>query len=142
MSKGDHIRVQRYGGFIYHHGIDMGDGTVVHFRKDNSGNKSIVDRTSMANFAKGDMVETVQYQSSDSPSVVVSRAADCHRLQREGSLKSYNLFELNCEHLATWCKTGKVRSEQIEDTSRIAQIAAQFVSEDVISLVIKNLLGK
>jgi hypothetical protein len=137
MSKGDHIRVQRYLGFIYHHGIDMGDGTVVHFRKDNSGNKSIVDRTSMANFAKGDMVETVQYQSSDSPNVVVSRAADCYK----GSL-SYNLFELNCEHLATWCKTGKVRSEQIEDASRIAQITTQVVTEDLISLLIKNILGK
>jgi hypothetical protein len=66
---------------------------------------------------------------------------DCHRLQGEGSLKSYDLLELNCEHLATWCKTGKIRSEQVEDVYRSAQIAAQTTSEDAISLMIRKLFG-
>ena len=31
MSAGDHILVKRMGGAYQHHGIDMGDGTVIHF---------------------------------------------------------------------------------------------------------------
>lgn len=141
MAKGDHIRVARYGGIIYHHGIDMGDGSAVHFRKDSFGNKSIVDRTSIKDFAKGGTIEVIQHQSSDPPDIVVLRAMDCHRHQREGSLKSYNLLELNCEHLATWCKTGKIRSEQVEDAYKSAQMAAQTTSEDAISLMIRKLFG-
>jgi Lecithin retinol acyltransferase len=132
MAKGDHICVARYGGIIYHHGIDMGDGSAVHFRKDSLGNKTIVDRTSIEDFAKGGTIKVIQHQSSDPPDVVVLRAKDCHRLQTEGALKSYDLLELNCEHLATWCKTGEIRSKQVEDVYKSAQMAAQTTSEDDI----------
>ena len=141
MAKGDHICVARYGGIIYHHGIDMGDGSAVHFRKDSLGNKSIVDRTSIEDFAKGGTIKVIQHQSSNPPDVVVSRAMECHKLQRGGSLKSYDLLELNCEHLSTWCKTGKIRSEQVEDVYKSAQMAAQTTSGDAFSLMIRKLFG-
>ena len=141
MAKGDHICVARYGGIIYHHGIDMGDGSAVHFRKDSLGNKSIVDRTSIEDFAKGGTIKVIQHQSSNPPDVVVSRAMECYRLQRERSMKSYDLLELNCEHLATWCKTGQMRSKQVEDVHKSAQMAAQTTSADTISLMIRKLLG-
>jgi hypothetical protein len=96
MAKGDHICVARYGGIIYHHGIDLGDGSVVHFKKDSFGSKSIVGRTSVESFAKGGTIKVMQHHSSDPADVVVSRAIECHRLQREGRLKSYDLLELNC----------------------------------------------
>jgi Lecithin retinol acyltransferase len=141
MARGDHICVARYGGIIHHHGIDMGDGSAVHFKKDSIGNKSIVDRTSIEDFAKGGTIKVIQHQSSDLPDIVVSRAMDCYRLQREGALKTYSLLELNCEHLATWCTTGTVRSEQVEDVYKSAQMAAQTTSEDAISLMIRKLFG-
>ena len=31
MARGDHIKVRRCRGLYSHHGIDMGDGTVIHF---------------------------------------------------------------------------------------------------------------
>ena len=31
MGKGDHIRVKRAGGVYYHHGLDVGDGYVIHY---------------------------------------------------------------------------------------------------------------
>jgi Lecithin retinol acyltransferase len=141
MAKGDHIRVNRYGGIISHHGIDMGDGSVVHFRKDDSGNKAIVGRTSIADFAKGGTVKTVQHQMFDHPDVVVSRAGDLHRLQREGRLNSYHFLDRNCEHLATSCKTGEFRSDQAEGARAGAQSAARSASRYVFSVAMKKLFG-
>jgi Lecithin retinol acyltransferase len=140
MAKGDHIRVNRYGGIISHHGIDMGDGSVVHFRKNDSGNTT-VDRTSMADFAKGGEVKAIQHPTYDRPNVVVSRAKECYQLQQRGEIKSYHLFERNCEHLATYCKTGVVRSEQVENAARTTQMAAQSASRPLFSMVVRKLFG-
>lgn len=136
MAKGDHVRVKRYGGIISHHGIDMGDGTVVHFRKDNSGSKALVDRTSMAGFSKGGMVDVVQHETPDKPNTVVKRASEYHKCP-----ESYHLFERNCEHLATWCKTGKPGSQQVDDAIQTGKTLAQSASRPLFSIVLRKLFG-
>ena len=73
MAKGDQIKVFR--GLYWHHGIDIGDGTVVHrsgepFRE----RDAIVKRSSMHEFCRGRTPITVSIDDPSVPAVVVERA--------------------------------------------------------------------
>jgi hypothetical protein len=109
--RGDQIYVYRQmwnvEGVYQHHGIDYGDGTVIHYRKPSE----IIERTSFATFSRGNSVSIKVYSQGFCfvPDVVVSRAES--RLGEE----NYNLLFNNCEHFATWCKTGISDSKQIRD---------------------------
>lgn len=110
MAKGDHIYVHRLG--YTHHGIDCGDERVIHYTGE-VGQKTdaAVRRTLIKKFAAGAEIKVRPYGDCDSIEVTISRAES--RLHE----KSYNLFFNNCEHFATWCKTGKHTSEQVKDTT-------------------------
>ena len=106
MARGDHIRVQR---FMYsHHGIDCGDGTVIHYtgalwkRK-----KALITRTSLDEFVGSGKVDILKYQEDVSADEVIKRAES-----RLGE-RAYKLLINNCEHFATWCVTGKAKSKQV-----------------------------
>ncbi len=90
-----------------HHGIDIGNGNVIHYRKPSE----IIEQTSWDTFSKGDKVYIRQYPRGFSflPEVVLKRATS-----RLGENK-YNLLFNNCEHFATWCKTGINESKQVLD---------------------------
>ncbi|GFE69760.1 lecithin retinol acyltransferase family protein [Chroococcus sp. FPU101] len=111
MARGDQIYVYRefmnLKGVYQHHGIDCGDGTVIHYRKPSE----IVERTTFETFSRGNSVYVVEYKNGFCfiPDIVVSRAES--RL----SERKYNLLFNNCEHFATWCKTGISESVQIKD---------------------------
>ena len=111
MSYGDHIWVRRLG--YSHHGIDCGDGTVIHFSGEPGRGKrsaSIVCST-MDSFAKGGTVRTVSYgrRRTRRQSVAAARG----RLGECG----YNLVWNNCEHFAKWCCTGTSRSDQVRSVA-------------------------
>lgn len=111
MARGDQIYVDReflkQNGIYKHHGIDCGDGTVIHYRKPSE----IVERTSLATFSQGNPIYVKEYSKGFCfiPEVVVERAE-----KRLGEDK-YNLLFNNCEHFATWCKTGINDSKQIRE---------------------------
>jgi hypothetical protein len=141
MARGDHIHVKRMGGLFTHHGIDCGDGMVIHFTGETWTTPRSVQRTSMATFARGAPVEIRDYReffkrlqrpeqlprrlqirmrselsrlvgrggkiAAFEPDAVVARAES--RLGR----RDFNMAINNCEHFATWCKTGLVDSEQV-----------------------------
>lgn len=113
MACGDHIYVHRLG--YTHHGIDCGDGTVIHYTGE-VGQKSnaAIRRTTPQDFTKGAEIKTRSYGSCDSADKVVERAES--RLDEA----SYNLVFSNCEHFATWCKTGKQQSEQVKDAASVS----------------------
>ncbi|RMD85163.1 MAG: hypothetical protein D6815_02490 [Candidatus Dadabacteria bacterium] len=121
MARGDHIRVWR--GAYYHHGIELADGTVVHYTGE-PGNKANarVRRTSMAAFLKGGKKEVVHYGRALPPAEVEKRA-----LSQLGR-RRYSLFWENCEHFATWCKTGKWRSEQVGRAKGVAITATAKIA--------------
>jgi hypothetical protein len=107
MAKGDHIYINC--GLIDHHGIDCGDGTVIHLSKV----KGKISRDTISSFASASLdgaVYAYDYDQCFSPSVVIQRAIS--RLGESG----YNLFGNNCEHFATWCKTGQWESQQVDGT--------------------------
>jgi hypothetical protein len=112
MARGDHVYVWCRLPLppIRHHGIDCGDGTVIHYAGENGLWENVaIRRTSMAAFSGGAEVHTVRYSSAYPPDEVVCRAES-----RLGE-RSYNLVSSNCEHFARWCKTADHLSEQVRD---------------------------
>jgi len=111
MAQGDQIYVYRellnLEGVYEHHGIDCGDGTVIHYRKPSE----TIERTSWEVFKRGNPVYRKQYSHKFCflPDIVINRAES-----RLGEQK-YNLLFNNCEHFANWCKTGISDSEQIRN---------------------------
>lgn len=109
MARGDQIFVMRplmgMDGVYEHHGIDCGDGTVIHYSKVPS--EPTVMQVSWREFSWNQTVGVRSYAAAFIPDVVIERAASRLGEQR------YNLLTNNCEHFATWCKVGKNESRQI-----------------------------
>ena len=131
MARGDRLRVERRlagSTVVYmHHGIDVGDGTVVHARPDDfqrplAGGR--VERTSLAEFAGGGTVlVTTDPPAAYRPDEIVARAVD--HVGRQG----YCPVVDNCEHFATWCATGERSSRQVDIVlSRISGAAARIAA--------------
>ncbi|MBD2446587.1 lecithin retinol acyltransferase family protein [Nostoc sp. FACHB-152] len=121
MAKGDHIFVWCGNSIIpthTHHGIDCGNGTVIHFAGNkNKKNTFVITKTSLVSFAAGNVksqkeVYALNYDvlgiPYDLPDLVIQRAEN---FIGKGE---YHLFENNCEHFAFFCKTGIKKSYQIE----------------------------
>lgn len=142
MARADHVMVPRLGGVFVHHGIDCGDGTVIHFTGEKWTTPRSVQRTSMEEFARGTPVQVRDYSEffrrlrepgqlprrmtirwrrelmelvgggagesrAFEPDTVIARAES-----RLGKV-NFDVVLNNCEHFATWCKTGISDSEQV-----------------------------
>jgi hypothetical protein len=142
MAFGDHIYASRFGGLYSHHGIDCGDGWVIHYNGPTPLH-CVVRRASLAEFGRGDPVAVcpaspavraaelrgdwirlgshkiqrlldactgrlLDDEIDTSPQAVVDRA---ERRLGEGG---FDFLFNNCEHFATWCKTGNSVSRQVE----------------------------
>jgi len=152
MGAGDHIYVERAWGLYSHHGIDCGDGSVIHFQGPDP-MRARVKRSSLEEFRgeggvkvlreseepargsiQGFVTEWLDRRSdrlqtpdlTSSPDAVVARAES--RLG-EGE---YDLVFNNCEHFANWCRTGRSYSDQSDrmlapvlDTSVFAALSPQ-----------------
>jgi hypothetical protein len=131
MAAGDRVEVNRWLAGTplryVHHGIDMGDGTVVHarphdFRKPFGGGSVV--RTTLAEFADGAEVRTTLEPPAAFPAEDVARRAAAH-VGRDGYCPVID----NCEHFATWCATGQRRSRQVEAVIRgVTAVAAAAVA--------------
>lgn len=124
MARGDQIYVMRpllgLDGVYEHHGIDCGDGTVIHYHK---GDDAVITRTSYERFARGNPVYVKQQAVAYVPDVVIQRAES-----RLGE-RQYNLLTNNCEHFANWCKVGRNESDQLAeyglDPARLSPLASR-----------------
>ena len=103
MTAADHLQVPRQHGLFNHHGIDLGDGTVAHYLEGRE-----ILRSPLEDFSQGQPIKVVHHPGASTPGVTLRRA-----LSRIGE-QNYNLLFNNCEHFATWCKTGRHRSGQID----------------------------
>ena len=108
MARGDHVYVRRRSlvGRYSHHGIDCGDGSVIHYAGPRASVR-FVARTSLDEFAKDDEVLVRSYDRRLSPEETVG-----HAESRLGSA-GYSLVRNNCEHFAAWCSTGRAASTQV-----------------------------
>jgi hypothetical protein len=95
-----------------HYGIDVGDGTAVHFRGDRFliQRTAWIQRTSLQSFLSGGELhveEDVDYAFTRDE--VTVRALS----EVGGNFGGYNFIFNNCEHFAYWCATGKKISKQV-----------------------------
>lgn len=146
MARGDQVYVYReVVGIPYeHHGIDCGDGSVIHYSKLG---EAAIARTSKSTFARGQTVYTKSQATSFIADVVVERAES-----RLGE-RQYDLFFNNCEHFANWCKTGRseclqlanfgLRLDQIKlpQAGDLARQAAQEESPEKTLRLFQEALG-
>ena len=109
MARGGQIYTLRdflnIDGVYEHHGIDCGDGTVIHYRK----GTDTIERTSKKDFTDGRIVYAKRYPLCYIADTVIQRAES-----RLGE-KKYNIIFNNCEHFATWCITGVSHSQQVKN---------------------------
>jgi hypothetical protein len=130
MPRGDHIYVRRR--HYSHHGIDLGDGTVIHFARVRRAFRRVerrVERTPWDAFARGREVRVKAYRSRLPIEQIIRNAES--RLGARG----YHLVRNNCEHLATWSSTGSPSSRQVRRWAFIAPGAVASAGlADVASL--------
>lgn len=134
MARGQVVYVDRIG--YRHYGIDVGDGTVIHFNGDNldKGSARIV-HTSEEEFLgsfgkmKEDLMVTYQFDEDE----VVDRA-----FSKIGSrFCGYDVTDNNCEHFANWCACGKKTSRQIffkNDDQDVVEKAIDIAFEPLLIL--------
>jgi hypothetical protein len=129
MARGDHIYVRR--GLRYtHHGIDCGDGSVIHYTGPR-GTERYVGRTALDLFAAGSDIQVRAYTKRLSPEETIDKAES-----RVGTA-GYRLMRNNCEHFAAWCCTGRAVSGQVRGWALATQgtvaslVAAQSMGPHV-----------
>ncbi|XP_010027166.1 uncharacterized protein LOC104417622 [Eucalyptus grandis] len=135
LEPGSHIFVRRCNGLYTHHGIYVGEGTVIHFTRTRG-----VDRTCLDCFRReGEKLHSLRSlptgwgNCKKSAREVVNKARDLHE---GGGFGEYHLFNNNCEHFATFCRTGVRKSAQ---TASICACARKIKKVQVWAL---KLLGK
>jgi len=131
MAIGDRIEVERRiaGSTVtyLHHGIDVGDGTVVHARPDDfrrpfTGGRVV--RTSLPEFTAGAAVRT----ATDPPPAFPPEEIVARALRHVGRAGYCPVVD-NCEHFATWCATGRRASRQVDlVVARVAAAAARTIA--------------
>ena len=96
-----------------HHGIDLGDGTVAHYLEGEQ-----ILRSSLEDFTSGESPRVINHAEADSTGLTLRRA-----MSRIGEQR-YNLLFNNCEHFASWCKTGRHQSGQVENFLHTTSLGA------------------
>ena len=122
MSAGDHLQVPRQHGLFNHHGIDLGDGSVAHYLEGRE-----ILRSSLEEFTQGVEPCIINHAQESRPGVTLRRA-----MSRIGE-QDYNLLFNNCEHFATWCKTGRHRSSQIDSAIERARQWSKLMPSALIN---------
>ena len=122
MATADHLQVPRRHGLFNHHGIDLGDGTVAHYLEGRE-----ILRSPISEFSQGEVVSVMDHTDASPAGVTVRRA-----MSRLGE-QNYNLLFNNCEHFATWCKTGRHRSVQVDSVVDRARKWSQKMPSTLLS---------
>ena len=138
MARGDHIYVSMRAGVVpyQHHGIDMGDGTVIHLAPvegqrlaiRDSGRNFSVRRVSLEEFCQGSKPHVVLHAGERTAEEIAAAA------ERELGKSGYNLVSGNCEHFATECATGQSRSHQIEMSAAAVSAMASLATKVACSV--------
>jgi len=127
LAAADHLQVPRQHGLFNHHGIDLGDGTVAHYLEGRE-----ILRSPQEDFSRGLAITTVDYPEGSCSTIGVS----VRRAMRRLGEQNYNLLFNNCEHFAYWCKTGRHRSNQVEDWLHTGSLGALAIGQFIPAVVL------
>jgi len=128
-KKGDVIWADRteQGRPYYHCGIYEGGGYVIHFAapegSETSQKNAVVHQTTLDEFKDGCKLRIVEFPEGFSAEETVRRARS--RLGEKG----YNFAVNNCDHFATWCKTGEHRSVQADEAKKVITVLGGAAGE-------------
>lgn len=133
MARGDHIYVNCLG--YTHHGIDCGDGRVIHFdfspaQKFAGKFSSLMGEPQNAEicessydaFSGGREILTREYPELKRSAALVEEVIE--RAKSRIGETDYHLCKNNCEHFAEWCVTGAARSEQVNHAKKVSAMVA------------------
>jgi hypothetical protein len=128
MSRGDHVYIVKPPSFVVpfrhtHHGIDCGDGTIIHYAWKNR--TGIVARSSIEEFAEGQPLLIFEYPAEVQRPWSAENAI--RRAESRLGESSYDLLRNNCEHFANWCCIGLSESEQADSTGLLLRLALKFI---------------
>jgi hypothetical protein len=148
LQPGDHIAFHRSNSYkdatFWHHAIveeiniDEKKYTVIEFTMPEEEKTRKIMRNEITFNANNTF--RVDY---DDPKAVSSTEATLKRARSklgETKHKGYNLFNWNCEHFATWCKTGKEESAQVKTPKRLLLTILPGVLKGPAVWLFKNLL--
>jgi hypothetical protein len=114
------MRVKRWRGIYYHHGIDVGDGTVVHLSGEPlRARHASVCRETVEDFQDGHAIEIMHHEKPLRTGDAVAEEALAHVGE-----SGYNIWNNNCEHFATYCVTGRRESAQITFVQKVLKVSA------------------
>ncbi len=118
MARGDHIYVNNMAAGIpyQHHGIDMGDGTVIHLAAADGtrivlcdkSDRFCVRRDTREDFCRGAAANLVCHAEGHAAEQVAQAA------ESQVGTCGYSLLDGNCEHFARQCACGRAESHQID----------------------------
>lgn len=120
---GSHLKVWRAG--YTHHGIYAGRGWMIHytgevFKTILGLSKPEIRFDRVRDFSSGKKVIIVDHpEGAAGPERTIARAFS--KLHEQ----DYDLFENNCEHFASWCRTGQMKSPQAERMAQLLPEALQ-----------------
>lgn len=136
MARGDHIYIQSSGPYT-HHGVDVGDGFVIH-RSSNDGTKhgALIRKTTIAEFSGGAVIQVKTYGARLSPDEAVARAESM--LGQPG----YHLIWNNCEHFASWCVADEHASDQVDTAVSTTRVAGLGIAVPAVSMRTVAQLGR
>ena len=113
---GSHLVTWRIG--YTHHGIYVGNDTVVHYL-----NEEGITTASLKEFSLGNLIWVRRYRNAR-----YSGEECAERAWSRVGEDNYNLVFNNCEHFATWCVTGEASSEQVNE---YAKLTLKVVSDTI-----------
>lgn len=126
-----------------HHAIGIEEGKIIHFSYNNETSRLSIN---LETFGKLNSPRHKLYDNEDFQNRLDSRNRALLALTGYVHIKNYNLITNNCEHFATWCKTGKRKSLQVEhaftDSVWIAMMIAAKRPAPALSRIVKRYLFK
>lgn len=149
LTRGAHIyRPIRNGYGATHHGIYMGNNEVIHFTGGAGGITNVIlnlggeenasiRKTSLTEFMDDYPMEKIKVFDYTGFKIASTKIT----LDRATSLLGETCYSLpfrNCEHFATWCKTGKWYSDQIKNAYDIIKEGGRWVGVPIPSWIPLN----
>ena len=132
-KNGDVIKVNRtmLGMSVYCHYavyVETPDGPhAIHYTEggENSDFKGVVRETSLEEFTQGNAYDVKKFDKRKFPRVYSGDETVARARSHIGE-GEYDLLENNCEHFATWCKTGRRDSGQAKLAEFLAMPLKMF----------------
>ena len=131
LLPGSRLIVRRRAYF--HHGIYVGNGSVIHYAGWFRGTRGLVEEVALEQFTEGHRYRVGRMPPDRRAGEDIVRRARSRLGERR-----YHLLRNNCEHFCNWCQLGESRSEQVEALMKPALLLIDILQALRRELVVGN----